>query len=70
MRVLPEWDTDIFTVYAVYPARHLLPAKTRTFVDWLVDYFQTNATWDDGTAPQRTRRKSHGKPGNRLRVPR
>lgn len=47
VRVLPGWDTDLFTVYAVFPARHLLPAKTRTFVDWLAEYFRSHATWDE-----------------------
>jgi DNA-binding transcriptional LysR family regulator len=48
VRLLPAWETDLFTVYAVYPSRILLPAKVRTFVDYLVEYFQSNARWDQG----------------------
>jgi len=46
--LLPGWETDLFTVYAVYPNRTLLAAKVRTFVDHLVEYFQSNARWSEG----------------------
>lgn len=48
VRLLPGWDTDLFTIYAVYPSRTLLPAKVRTFVDYLVEHFRENTFWDEG----------------------
>jgi DNA-binding transcriptional LysR family regulator len=45
VRLLPGWETDLFTIHAVYPTRTLLPAKVRTFVDHLVGYFRENAPW-------------------------
>lgn len=36
--VLQEWEADRTPVYAVYPSRHLA-AKTRAFVDFLVERF-------------------------------
>jgi DNA-binding transcriptional LysR family regulator len=35
VRVLPEWQSSEFGVYAVYPSRKHLSAKVRTFVDLL-----------------------------------
>lgn len=45
VRLLPGWKTDVYTIYAVYPSRHLLPAKVRTFVDFLVAHFRKHAAW-------------------------
>jgi DNA-binding transcriptional LysR family regulator len=38
VRVLPEWTYSTVTVSAVLPQRHI-PAKTRVFVDFLVEMF-------------------------------
>jgi DNA-binding transcriptional LysR family regulator len=46
VRLFPGWDTDTFTIYAVYPSRNLLPPKVRTFVDYLVERFKNGATWE------------------------
>jgi DNA-binding transcriptional LysR family regulator len=40
LRVLPEWQSAEYGVYAVYPSRKHLSAKVRTFVDYLVDALQ------------------------------
>ena len=31
IRVLPEWDVPPATLWAVFPGRRLMPAKTRVF---------------------------------------
>ncbi len=35
--VLPQWITGSFTVYAAMPTRKLVPARSRAFVDFLVE---------------------------------
>lgn len=35
-QVLPEWECPSIDVWAVFPGRRLLPAKTRAFIDMLV----------------------------------
>jgi len=47
-RILQGWDTDAFTVYAVYPSRQFLAAKVRSFIDFLVDYFGPEPYWERG----------------------
>jgi DNA-binding transcriptional LysR family regulator len=54
VRLLPAWETDLLTVYAVYPTRTLLAAKVRTFVDYLVEYFQESARWGEGATSRTT----------------
>lgn len=39
MRVLPQWQGLTLTLYAAMPARKLVPARTRCFVDFLVSTF-------------------------------
>jgi DNA-binding transcriptional LysR family regulator len=34
-RVLPDWQLPEITAWAVFPGRHLMPAKTRAFIDML-----------------------------------
>lgn len=36
VRVLPDWQSAEFGVYAIYPSRKHLSAKVRTFVDFMV----------------------------------
>jgi DNA-binding transcriptional LysR family regulator len=54
--VLGEFCAPELGVHAVYPARRLLAAKVRCFVDYLADRF-AGASWDDDRGrPQRRRR--------------
>ena len=39
VRLLPDYKTQETPVYAVYPHSHYLPAKTRTFIDFLAARF-------------------------------
>jgi DNA-binding transcriptional LysR family regulator len=45
IRVLPEWDAGEHAVWAVYPNRQFLPAKVRTFIDFLAERFGQEARW-------------------------
>jgi DNA-binding transcriptional LysR family regulator len=48
------FDADV-AIYAVYPHRRLLPAKTRAFIEFLADSFGPEPYWDRPTAPPRPR---------------
>src|SRR5579859_132004 len=37
VRLFPEWDGEMFPLYALYPSRHLPPAKVRAFVDFCLE---------------------------------
>ncbi|MGH8708976.1 MAG: LysR family transcriptional regulator [Burkholderiales bacterium] len=55
--LLPGYDfgTDV-AIYAVYPHRRHLPAKTRVFIDFLAESFGPEPYWDKpGTAATRER---------------
>jgi DNA-binding transcriptional LysR family regulator len=62
--VLEGWCASEFGVYAVYPRREFLPAKARTFVDFLAAKFAGTPPWEIGcpvatpspAAPARARR--------------
>jgi DNA-binding transcriptional LysR family regulator len=43
VRVLPEWDMEPVTAWAVLPGRRLLPAKTRVFLELLNEALQPDA---------------------------
>ena len=45
-RVLPAWEAESATVYAVYPSRQFLAPKVRSFVDFLVERFGSDPGWD------------------------
>lgn len=56
--LLPEYDfgTDV-AIYAVYPHRRYLPAKTRVFIDYLAESFGPEPYWDQpalALEPKRT----------------
>lgn len=58
--LLPGYDfgTDV-AIYAIYPHRRYLPAKTRVFIDYLAESFGPEPYWDQpqGTKkPARTKR--------------
>ena len=40
MRVLPDWYVDGGTLSLYFAAQKLLPAKTRVFVDYVVEHFR------------------------------
>jgi DNA-binding transcriptional LysR family regulator len=35
VELLPEWSGESFPLYALYPSRHLPPAKVRAFIDFV-----------------------------------
>lgn len=41
VRLVPQWYGDAGAISIYYPTRHLMPAKTRVFVDHVVDAFNT-----------------------------
>jgi len=45
------FHTDV-AIYAVYPHRRFLPAKTRVFIEFLADSFGPEPYWDDGHRPE------------------
>ena len=46
--VLPDWQHDEFSLFAVYPNRKFLPPKVRTFIDFLAERFGPAPYWDVG----------------------
>lgn len=36
VQLFPDWAEERFPLYVYHPSRHLLPAKVRAFVDWVV----------------------------------
>ena len=52
VRILPDWEIDDLTVFAVYPNRKFLPPKVRSFIDFLAARFAPEPYWDfDGKQP-------------------
>ncbi|WP_226648287.1 LysR family transcriptional regulator [Microbulbifer variabilis] len=41
VRLLPDWHVDLGAVVVYYSGQKLLPSKTRVFIDFLVEHFQT-----------------------------
>jgi len=39
VRVLPEWEAKPAPLWAVFPGRRLMPARTRAFIDALIAKF-------------------------------
>ncbi|ALM83373.1 LysR substrate-binding domain-containing protein [Bordetella sp. N] len=46
--VLPKWDLPSADIYAVFPTRNYLSAKTRALVDFLLDAFEEHRQDRDG----------------------
>jgi DNA-binding transcriptional LysR family regulator len=46
VRVLPDWEPDEFSMFAVYPSRKFVSPKVRSFVDFLVERFGLEPYWD------------------------
>lgn len=40
VRVLDDWDLPRLTINLAFPSRRLMPAKTRLFIEYLVDHFR------------------------------
>jgi DNA-binding transcriptional LysR family regulator len=40
VRLLPDWQADAGPISLYYPSRTLMPAKTRVFIDFVVEAFQ------------------------------
>ncbi|AOE86580.1 LysR family transcriptional regulator [Pseudomonas sp. TCU-HL1] len=40
MRLLPQWYADAGAISLYYPSRSLLPAKTRAFIDFLIEHVE------------------------------
>ena len=57
VRLLPGYDfgTDV-AIYAVYPHRRYLPAKTRVFIDYLAESFGPEPYWDQPAGFEQTAR--------------
>jgi len=57
VRLLPGFDfgTDV-AIYAVYPHRRYLPAKTRVFIDYLAESFGPEPYWDQPRKEQKPAR--------------
>ena len=48
VRILPDWQADEYSVFAVYPHRQFLPPKVRSFIDFLAERFGPEPYWDEG----------------------
>lgn len=46
VRILPAWEADELSVFAVYPHRKYLPPKVRSFIDFLAGRFGPEPYWD------------------------
>jgi len=46
VRVLPRWEIDEMSVFAVYPNRKFLPPKVRSFIDHLCESLGPEPYWD------------------------
>lgn len=40
VELLPDWQGERFSLYALYPSRQLPPAKVRAFIDFLIEELQ------------------------------
>lgn len=52
VRILPDWEADEMTVFAVYPNRKFLPPKVRSFIDFLAERFGSEPYWDLHVKPR------------------
>lgn len=43
VELLPEWEGETFPLYALYPSRHLPPAKVRAFIDFVTELLHADA---------------------------
>lgn len=50
VRILPDWEADELSVFAVYPHRKYLPPKVRSFIDFLAERFGPEPYWESMSA--------------------
>lgn len=43
VRVLPEWRSDPLPVYVLFPRVRHLPARVRTFIEWIAELYEQEA---------------------------
>ncbi|HEY1610511.1 MAG TPA: LysR family transcriptional regulator [Paraburkholderia sp.] len=43
INLFPDWPDERFPLYAYYPSRHFMPAKTRVFLDFVVELTRPRA---------------------------
>ena len=46
VRILPGWEVDELSIFAVYPHRKFLPPKVRSFIDFLAERWGPEPEWD------------------------
>lgn len=51
VRLLPEFQGPTFAITAIYPHRHHLSAKVRSFVDLAAEHFAEHGNWLEAAAP-------------------
>jgi hypothetical protein len=56
INLFPDWSDERFALYVYYPSRNHVPAKVRTFIDFIVASLGSEAT----TTPTRKSRTSVG----------
>lgn len=47
LRVLPDFELSTLNAYAIYPRNRFLSQSARGFIDFLVEYFEGKAYWDE-----------------------
>lgn len=45
VRILPDWEGEEFSVFAVYPNRNFLPPKVRSLIDFLAEQLARKPYW-------------------------
>jgi DNA-binding transcriptional LysR family regulator len=56
VEILPDWLGDCFPLYALYPSRHLPPAKVRAFVEFVQSYLTPKTMGTDETTNTKSRK--------------
>ena len=71
VRLLPEWYVDAGAISIYYSGRALLPAKTRVFVDFVVEAFRKHqfAQRFAAISAGARRRRASVRKGNAKRLP-
>ena len=44
VELFPDWGGEKYLLYALYPSRHLPPAKVRAFIDFLIEILEDEET--------------------------
>lgn len=61
--ILPDFAPSDLDIHALYAPNRYLAAKTRVFIDFLVDRFSKAPTWNDGQTmlPKRAEKRTRGR---------